>query len=352
MKNARIIFIILISSIAILEIALRIFSIFPTDSDLFINDPDIGHRMRPHLAIRDNLQTNTSGFNDSEHIQYPEENHTRIAIIGDSFVFGAVPREKNFTTVLQGLADSAGASVDILNMGLPAAGPRNYLALLKNDAVHMNVDIVCVVFFVGNDIIESHPDFKTVIWLGSPREILRKPYLFKFSKEYFYIYRMVRLASRLMRERLDKTPRPSWSEATFLGIENQRSEIFKIEKRSYIEQSYDETPIILKELSSEAERLQKKLVVVLAPDELQINPELRVSWAEEYDIIMDEYNFVEPQNMITNELRRLNISVVDLLPGFQNEAQQKVLYIKQDTHWNTDGNRLAAEIIWAYLNND
>jgi len=333
-----------------LEIALRIFAAFPTDSTLFVNDSDIGYRMRPNLAIGDNLRTNSLGFNDFEHTKHRREDSVRIGIIGDSFVFGAVPRDKNFTIVLQKFVDRAGVDVEVLNMGIPAAGPQNYLAVLKNDAVLMNVDILCVVFFVGNDIIQSHPHFKTVIWIGSTREVLQQPHLVGVSKEYFYVYRAARSVTRLIRERIDKTPRESFTIANFLSIEYQRSEIYKISESSYIRKSYTGAVSILKEIAGEAERLKKKFFVVLAPDELQISNELRLSLAEEYNMNMNNYDFEKPQRTIANELRKSGIPVVDILPSFQAVRQKEALYIKQDTHWNEAGNRLVAKIIWSYLN--
>jgi len=66
------------------------------------------------------------------------------------------PRKENFTHVLQDPADKSDLNLEVLNMGIIAAEPNNYLALLKKDAVLMNADEVCVVFFVGNDIIQAH----------------------------------------------------------------------------------------------------------------------------------------------------------------------------------------------------
>ena len=63
--------------------------------------------------------------------------------------------------MVQELADQSGADIEVLNMGLPGANPQSYLALLQRDAVLMNVDMACIVFFVGNDIHDPHPDFKT-----------------------------------------------------------------------------------------------------------------------------------------------------------------------------------------------
>jgi hypothetical protein len=315
---------------------------------LFVNDPEVGYRMRPNTTAA-HINTNAFGFNDIERaVKGP---NPRIAVIGDSFVFGAVPREKNIASALQELAGESGIAVDVLNMGLPAAGPRNYLGLLQKDAAGMNVGMVCVVFFVGNDIVQSHPDFKTVVWLGSTREVLRRPYLLGLSKEYSYVYRAGRSVTRQIRERLDKTPRPAFARDTFLSIEYQRSEIHKKDRGAFLRECYIEAVNVLVEIAEKAEKLDMKCIIVLAPDQLQVSKELRASLARAYGMDMGDYDFKAPQKYITAELRKNGITVVDLLPAFEAAAQNDVLYLKQDTHWNEAGNLLAAEIIWDALGN-
>jgi hypothetical protein len=234
-------------------------------------------------------------------------------------------------------------------MGIPAAEPNNYLGLLKKDAVLMNVDAVYVVFFVGNDIIQSHPDFKTVVWLGSTREVLRQPYLIGLSKEYSYVYRTVRSVKRLVRERIDNTSRRSHTKANFMAIEYQRSDIYRIDSSSYIQKSYNGAVRILKEISEEGEHLKKHVFIVLAPDELQVNDELRVSLIEKYNMNAKSYEFSRPQKLILDELNNTELQIVDLLPAFREAAEQEALYIEQNTHWNRAGNRLAAEKIFSHL---
>lgn len=349
MKYARIFFVIFVLSIVFLEIALRILADFPVDSALYVNDSDIGYRMRPNVSIGNGLTTNSLGFNDDEHSMDRREGSVRLAIIGDSFVFGVVPRKENFTHVLQDLADKSGLNLKVLNMGIIAAEPSNYLALLKKDALLMNADEVCVVFFVGNDIIQAHPDFKTSVWLGSTRETLRQPYLIGFSKEYSYVYRTARSVTRLVKERIDKTPRESFTKANYLAIEYLRSGIYKIDQSKYIKDSYTGAISILKIIANEADRLNKNIFFVLAPDELQVNDKLRSSLVNEYNLSPNDYDFSAPQRIIVNELKQSGIQVIDLLPAFRETAQKDTLYVKQDSHWNKAGNLLAAKSIMSYM---
>lgn len=339
---------VVVLSIILLEIALRILAVFPTDSAFYVRDPLIGHRMRPDTYII-NSKTNSFGFNDIERAVEKSQGSTRIAFIGDSFVSGIVPRLKNFTFVIQELADRSGANIEVLNMGIAGAGPDNYLALLKNDAVLMKVDLACVVFFVGNDITQSHPDFKTQPWLGAVGEVLRRPYLIGFSQEYFYSYRALRATGRMVREWMDSSADATFTKMTYLSIEYQRSVIFKVRQNPYSRRSYSESIKILKWMAKEATKNNMRFFVVIVPDELQINTDLKTSLIKKYNMNMNEYDFEQPQRILTSQLKASGIKVLDLLPLLLEHKSPSSLYANRNTHWNEDGNRFVAEKIWTYI---
>lgn len=342
-------FFVILIFVVMAELTFRILSIFPKDSVTFVNDPNIGYRMRSGISVG-NSTTNSFGFNDIEHSRENAEGHTRIAFIGDSFVFGAVPRQSNFTTIIQKLAEQSDKDIEVLNMGIPAAGPRNYLALIKDDVGLMDIDIVCVVFFVGNDITQSHPDLKTQVWLGSAREVLQHPFLLGFTGDYFYVYKSLRTFMRLIRERITrKPPTVTFSEKTFLSIERQRSIIFKIKQNVHLKRSYSESLIVLRQMAKVAEKNKIKFFVALAPDELQINKDLRNSLAEKYKMDLRDYDFDYPQKFFTEKLTKSGILTLDLLPSLVANKADSNLYLNQDTHWNVQGNRLVGEEIWSYI---
>jgi hypothetical protein len=163
-RLARIVYVVL-ASVILLEVGLRIFSLFPGGTPFYVSDPNIGFRVRPNVSVGGD-KTNSSGFNDADREKGNKtKNDIRIVVIGDSFVFGAVARRNNFVSVTQELARKAATHVEIWNMGIPGTGPENYLNLIRQDAVSAEADLVFVVFFIGNDIAQSHPDFKIrILW--------------------------------------------------------------------------------------------------------------------------------------------------------------------------------------------
>jgi hypothetical protein len=330
------------------EILLRLSALIPQNSSFFISDPDVGFRMRPGMPLNDKT-TNKKGFNDIDRKQQKRLESKRITIIGDSFVVGIVQREKNFVYGIQTRADQSGLNIEMLNMGIAASGPYTYQALIKKDAVIMNTDVVGVLFFIGNDIIQSHPDFRTKVWLGSPRQILKKQYMVDFSKEYFYLFRMFRSMFRLINEKKDKPADATFSLKNYLAIEYGRSAIMKTSQNKSIRKSYDGAITILQQMAILAKERKMKFFVILAPDELQVNQQLQNMVVKEYSLKRSEFDFELPQKILTKQLKKSGILYIDLLPFFKNHDSHTALYAKQDSHWNELGNKLAAEKIWLFI---
>ena len=256
---------------------------------------------------------------------------TRVALIGDSFVVGVVPREKNFVSGIQNMAVREGLNIEMLNMGISASGPNNYEALMSHDAVFMDADIVGVMLFIGNDIIESHPDFRTKVWLGTPRVFLRKPYLIGFSTEYLYVYRAFRTIFRLITEKTGKENKAAgatFSLKNYLAIEQQRAAIMKTGQNTFIRQSYEGAITALRQMAKTAKERNMKFFVILAPDELEVNQQLRNVWIKQYSIERSEFDFDLPQKILSEQLRKSDILFIDLLPFFKKKNLQTGLYSK------------------------
>lgn len=306
--------------------------------------------MKPGINF-DQVKVNAQGFNDRDHKQKKNKNALRIAVIGDSFVFGVVPRDLNFVSIIEHLATASGENVEVLNMGIPASGPHNYIDVLKKEASSMQVDMAIVVFFVGNDIIQSHPDFVTKIFFGSPRDVLAKPYLVGLSTRYFLSWRLITASARVLRERFRSDKSGTFSKESFLEIEKQRAEACKLKPSVFMKESYESSLSIIKEMKNIARNKGISFCVVLAPDEIQVNQELQMEMIKKYNFNRADYDFLMPQQQMINDLNHAGIAVVDLLPAFLVLQKEESLYVNQDTHWNETGNKLAGELIWLFIKN-
>lgn len=84
-------------------------------------------------------------------------------------------------------------------------------------------------------------------------------------------------------------------------------------------------------------------LVVLLPDETQVDDALQRDVARAWGVAREAIDFDRPTRAITEALGREGIQTLDLLPPFRREGARTRLYKPRDTHWNVEGNRLAAE---------
>lgn len=124
---------------------------------------------RPYVKVGEE-RTNSFGFNDIEHQKDKRtKDDIRVVVMGDSFVFGVVPRKDNFVSGMQEFAGRSNSNVEMWNMGVPAAGPEKYLSLIREDAVAAEADLVCDGLFCRQRHYAVTPGLqdKSLVWRAS-----------------------------------------------------------------------------------------------------------------------------------------------------------------------------------------
>lgn len=329
----------------LLEIALRIMSLFPGSNALYLHDPQLGFRVRPRSTLGMNT-TNAGGFNDDR--PAAQAGPFRCVIIGDSFVFGGVQRKDNFVEGFKTLA-SGHAGLETINLGIPAAGPENYLRIMKYEPSVRGAKLAILMLFVGNDISQGHPDFVTRVWLGAPRALLRSPWLVRPSPDYLYSIKMLRAAWRVLRFMAPHSGTGTLPENVFLEIEMENLAVCRREPSVFMQSCYDGTLALLDAIRIEANRQHIKLAVVLAPDQFQVDPVLRAQMVFRFALDINEYDLDRPQRILRAALEARGVPVLDLLPEFRAEEAREQLYLPRDTHWNEAGNAVAARQLFAFV---
>ena len=87
----------------------------------------------------------------------------------------------------------------------------------------------------------------------------------------------------------------------------------------------------------------------MAPDAMQVDRTLQRQVVEASGAGAEAFDFDGPNDRLRHELRRLRIDHVDLLHPFREGTARTRLYRPNDTHWNIEGNALAAELILKHL---
>jgi len=97
------------------------------------------------------------------------------------------------------------------------------------------------------------------------------------------------------------------------------------------------------------ERQGIRFLVVLIPDEVQVNDELRQVVINAYGLGAESFDFRLPNDMLIVKFRENDIDYIDLLEDFIPASRKTRLYKPNDSHWNIAGNRIASDIIRQHM---
>jgi hypothetical protein len=153
---------------AAIEGALRAYGAFEgstTFQSLFMDDPEVGIRLRPGAHIQyttvefsTEISINPQGVRDDEPIGPKAPNERRIVVLGDSLVLSVqVSAAETFCEKLERDLNARGGSEKwrVINAGVQGYGPVDDWFFFDRVAAAFEPDIVLIAAFVGNDAIEA-----------------------------------------------------------------------------------------------------------------------------------------------------------------------------------------------------
>ncbi|HQX81600.1 MAG TPA: hypothetical protein PKW63_07570 [Vicinamibacterales bacterium] len=168
LRRAALVGVILVLEFAALEAGLRTWGAFESSSEfrtLFMDDPQVGVRLRPNARISystveftTDIAINDQGVRDDEPIGAKAPGERRIVVLGDSLVLSVqVAQTQTFCEQLERqLNEGAGGTRwRVINGGVQGYGPVDYWLFFDKVAAQFEPDIVLVVAYVGNDAIEA-----------------------------------------------------------------------------------------------------------------------------------------------------------------------------------------------------
>jgi len=315
------------------------------------------HRLVPgtrHLG----QVTNSGGYVDTEFAARRPLTH-RVVSIGDSFSVGVVPHAYHFTTVAEGLLDST----EICNMGASSIGPRQYLWLLREEALALAPDVVVVNLYAGNDLLDYEPPEPQRTWAVLYR---RNVLLFLVQKRLRALARERArrgdsldelevslgkgLPPGLTREQIagllphledPALEKPNYSEAFFLELELERARLACGASRP----AYALLLELLEQICAAAG--DTPLVFMLIPDEFQVDDEL---WSRLLELTPGEdLERDRFQRLVGAALAERGVPVIDLLPVLRAVPPaadgRPHLFHLRDTHFNARGNHAAGQAL-------
>lgn len=345
----------------------------PADS-LYISHPqaDYLHRPSPPGTYDDDPDRyiNSLGFRDREHSSTKPHGTIRILGIGDSFVFGAVPPSENFLTIAAaGLNEQLRedtVAAEMVLMGVCVYSPKQELAVLKAIGLALDPDMVILNFFVGNDVTDIRLRGKVVAgrryFLGSPRpwlSLLRQSQLFLLAEKVW----LSRIRAKLARWRVPRSavdsrraaapgslPVPEILGRQYLRIQQKRLPVYARSMPNSIHESWEEIERCLVEFDTTCREAGIPWLLHVIPSEIQVDPQTRADVLRGLGLSPTAYGFDAPQLRLRAFADTHGISILDPLPELRARSHRGArLYIPNDTHWNSAGNRHAGEILGRFL---
>lgn len=303
------------------------------------------------------FQLNSKGFHDEEFSFKKKEGSIRILALGDSFVFGVVPYQFNFITLLEKLLKAKNPSIEIINMGIPSTTINDYLALLVDEGLELNPDMILLNIYIGNDIRDTE------------KKVVSSSYLIRF---FTYLNAM---------SKFEETKNITEGRMGGAGKENNYEDY----KKTFDDEAFNEILIELfltyfeqkdainrfnpkyKSVFKDLKIIKQicrakniKLLVNLLPSEIQVDTDLQKKFqldlknsnyavALPYEEVIKSINYIRPNILMKKALEDEKILYLDLLEAFQQKGKTEKLYKPNDTHWNIAGNSLAAQLIFEYF---
>ncbi len=323
------------------EITLRIYNKI-NPSFVFYDSSYNRFRGKPNAPDYD-FKLNSQGFKDVEFTVEKPAGIDRILGIGDSFAYGVVPYQYNYLTLLEEKLNQSSKKTEVINMGIPGMGPRDYLSIFVNEGLKLKPDKVVVFFYIGNDFLDN--------FMTAKLRTEEKSYVIALIKS------LIKIQSNYQGKVINPTSvkyndnQPTFNDEKYLKDTVNKSNMFVRNPADGIFKSFvaDAVQDLIK-IQQICDSQKIPLTVVIIPDEVQVNTQLQKQVKDAFD--PNDPNLLDfelPNRMLTEQLQQANIDYLDLLPSFKAASQQTRLYKPNDTHWNIAGNRLAAELITQHL---
>jgi len=329
----------ILSLFGMLELSLRLYQAADPG---FIITPDTAYlrfRGRPCSEEFNGFRLNSRGYKDLEFSEQKRPGRYRIVAIGDSQTYGAVPYGDSYMTLLENILQSINGETEILNLGIPQAGPVDYLSVLADEGFSLNPDMVLLHFNIFDD-------FKN----GGTR---RKLYSFSAAASWIngHIARIIKPDGVIFGAGPYREGYPLRSDEAYLQLLiDAHGTVFKKNNAPFnddFRSSFD----YISRICRACKKRNIALAVIIIPADLQLYPYLQKKALAALNAAEDDYDFKIPNRMLGAELVKRGIPYLDLMDYFLTDTQKAGKTVTQgnDPHWNRSGSRTAAEAVSSWL---
>ena len=338
----------------LMETLLRVFTPDVIDvgarvkANLYSPDPVLGWVMKSNFEgieekkeFRVTTRINERGFRDDSYAEGSPESSFRILALGDSFTYGyGVEHDETYLELLEvalNAPPTASRDYRVYNVAVPGYSLREYSTFLKTSWVEFDPDLI-IIGIGSNDHTDSvlpHPKYDVadgylVSYKGNGDQdsnntdpVLRvKIFLYK----HFYVYRLLPETKRRV-------------------TDNREARRFEGQIESKVEEAWRQASGYLDQILEVAQQNSIPLVLIYIPHRSQVHPGLRV------DFHIDTRLFDDFDQRIEEYSADRSVLYVNTLPEFVEQANrgETLYFVQTDAHWNVNGHRAAANMIYDAL---
>jgi hypothetical protein len=359
-KNAGIALAALALGLALAEAGLRLFFPQPlaerygspaAGGPLVAIDKELGWTLRENVTgvssdepWQADLATNSFGFRDVNHGE-KATGVTRVAVLGDSFVFGSGVKQDE--PVTRRLAALLGPSFEVISLGVPGYGTDQALLTLRRWGRRLSPDIVLAGFF-WNDVMENasaemygmkKPRFVLAgdsLALVPPGEAPSRSAAQRLDAALgprSHLWSLVRRSFGRGADRVEPEERPVMVDLSLRAAPPGREPEFAL------------TWALFGALESEARVLGAKPIIFTVPPRFLVDDVAKQKVLKIYSLgadALDEDGFFR----VKEACARRDLPVVDLLLAFRDAARAgDRLFLPTGIHWSAKGHALAARVL-------
>jgi hypothetical protein len=278
-----------------------------------------------------------------------EDGTVRILGVADSMGVVGGADENYYYVAERKLRDAVPKPVQMVNVSVTGYEPRHELNILRF-GMQYHPDIVLHSFFVGNDFTLYGED----TWEVRGIRINDEPGEFRYRPRNFFLADLVtsELAYRkdlhqvLYEKRTGAVDQVGYlSKAFFLRMQLGRMRFFKESTVADMKAVFP----ILDSIRKAAAAGNATYVMVINPDQTQVDLPLRRELLTSEHLNSEDYDFDLPQRVMQSYCTSAGIACLDLLPVFRAVSSGGDLYTTRDGHYSKKGNQAAGEAITRFL---
>jgi len=371
-KNLLLLFVSLLIFFLFLEMGVRIFS--PESKRINQFHEVLGVTLIPNITFENQTeefgllshQTNSLGFVDSEHKFEKNEEIYRIVVLGDSWAEATqVSLDKTFRKILEKRLNDLNTDkkFEVISLGCTGYDTNEEYLSLEEIGFKYNPDLVILTTFAGNDIFynslllsnepgEPYFDLEN----GSLKQVqyakaISHGELISLINKYFRSPRFLYKKFQLLKRGIDSliSQFSNWTDKeAVVGSLNP----WYVYKRDYDfdwEKTWQITEALIEKMRDDSKKRNADFLLINIPSPFEINPELWNNVLNQYPSMKKlDWDLEKPNRIFKDFSKEKNIYYLDLFSSFR-EYVAKTGQELYDDHFNSNGHRLMAELIYNFL---